>query len=508
MNMRTKVIGAASGGVLLAVAALLLIQAFGGSDLNRLFARDFGKIGASSAPVAPTESSAALNSAMTDVADATLPTVVSIAVVVEQTAMSDPMREEFREFFRFFGEVPDPDEPRRSEGAGSGVFISEDGYIVTNNHVVEDAAEITVITHDRKEYDAELVGSDPLTDLAVIKIDAKGMKPAHFGDIENVKVGSMAFAVGNPLGLSSTITNGIVSAVGRGNLFLLRDRSGYSVEYFIQTDAAINPGNSGGGLFDINGSLIGINTAIATGTGNYIGYGFAVPVDLVKSVVLDLLEDGKVDRGYIGVRIRTVDEAIAKASGLDNVRGAMVNDVLPDSPAEKVGVKAGDIILEFDGKKVNSSNELQSLVVLHRAGDKVELKLWRDGKEITKTAELKKRDGDEDDTAVAGESIEEEPADDEPFEFQDLGFTVEPPTSELKKSLDVEYGVFVSSVERYGEASKRGLFRGGVIQKAGREEIRSISDLKKVLNSKKSGDAVLLHVRYEDSNRIVALEIP
>lgn len=506
--MRTKVIGAAVGGVIAAIAALLLIQAFGGSDFTRLFAQNPSPVGASTAPVAPSEPAKAFNSAMVDVADATLPTVVSISVVVEQTAMSDPMREEFREFFRFFGEVPDPDEPRRSEGAGSGVFISEDGYIVTNNHVVEDAAEITVITHDRKEYDAELVGADPLTDLAVIKINETGLKPAHFGDIENVKVGSMAFAVGNPLGLSSTITSGIVSAVGRGNLFLLRDRSGYSVEYFIQTDAAINPGNSGGGLFDLNGSLIGINTAIATGTGNYIGYGFAIPVDLVKSVVLDLLEDGDVDRGYIGVRIRTVDEAIAKASGLDRVRGAMVNDVLPDSPAEKAGVKAGDIILEFDGKEVNSSNELQSLVVLHRAGDKVELKLWRDGKEIVKTAELKKRDEDDDETAVAGESPEDESDTDEPYEFQDLGFTVEPLTSEMKKTLDVDYGVFIASVERYGEASKRGLFRGGVIQKAGREEIRSIKDIKKVLNDKKSGDAVLLHVRYEDSNRIVALEIP
>ena len=313
-------------------------------------------------------------------ATAILPTVVSISVIIENKSVPNPLKEQWKDFFKFFGEPYDGQDetPQKTEASGSGVFVSDDGYIVTNNHVVENATEIHVTTEDRKEYKAKLIGRDPQTDLALIKIEGHGFQPAYLGDISNVKVGEIVLAVGNPLGLNSTVTSGIISAIGRGGLDLYSaDKRKWAVENFIQTDAAINPGNSGGGLYSLEGALIGINTAIATRTGTYIGYGFAIPVDLVKSVILDLKEHGKVNRGYIGVEMKTIDEVEAKAVGLDKVQGVMVDNVLKDSPAQKAGIEAGDIILDIDGQPITSSNELQSKVVLHKVGNVLNLSIWQ-----------------------------------------------------------------------------------------------------------------------------------
>jgi serine protease Do len=319
----------------------------------------------------------------------------------------------------------------------------------------------------------------------------------------------MVIAVGNPLGLNSTVTGGIVSAIGRGGLALGSDRSGYSVENFIQTDAAINPGNSGGGLFNLEGSLVGINTAIATRTGTYIGYGFAIPIDLVKAVILDLIDDGKVNRGYIGVRIKTVDEVEAKSSGLDKVEGAMVHEVMKGQAADKAGLEMGDIILEIDGKPVKTSNELQSQIVLHRAGDVVKLTVWRDGKKINKSVKLLARDEDkEDEKTVAGEEPKKDEDSNKPITFDKLGFSIAPLTSEIKKNNDVSKGVLVTKVERYGKAAERGLAPNGVIVKADRKDISSPEQLKNIIDSKKPGDAILLQLKYPDASRIVALQIP
>lgn len=490
---------------------VLLVSNFSPQSIGDLFGEE---IGAKQAPVTMTSQATELNNAFASVSEAVTPTVVSVSVEVE-TTVSSPFRDDLKDFFRFFGYPEDEgggqgERKRRSEAAGSGVIISSDGYIVTNNHVVENAAEdgISITTIDRKVYrNAKLVGRDPLTDLAVLKIDAEGLPAAHFADAKKIRVGEFVIAVGNPFGLNSTVTSGIISAIGRGQLFL-PNREPYSVENFIQTDAAINPGNSGGGLFNLQGSLVGINTAIASRTGTYIGYGFAIPVDLAKAVVEDIIEDGDVDRGYIGVSIRTVDEAIAKAVGLKKVEGVVVHNILEDSPAEESGIQPGDIILEVDGESVSTSNELQSKIVFHRSGDKVKLTIWRDGKKIYKSVTLKPREKDEFVEKLDEKGEDTERDDKEPVKFDDLGFTVQFLNGEMKNKYDVESGVFVSQVERYSIAAKQGLFPNGVIVKADKKKVNSPGELEEIFKSKDPGDAVLMQVKYPDTYQIVAIEIP
>jgi len=490
------------------VLGIMLVHYFGLDNRLSLFAKE--KIGADAPPIKLPESVAAMNEAFVNVSNAVLPTVVSINVIVEEKKSQNPFREQWKEFFEFFGDIPFDNSPHKMEGSGSGVLVTKNGYIVTNNHVVDGATEINVTTYDKKKYKAKLVGADPYTDLALIKIDGEDFPVVHLADIEKVKIGEWVIAIGNPLGLNSTITSGIISAIGRGGLGLPSgNRSGYNVENFIQTDAAINPGNSGGGLFNLEGSLVGINTAIATRTGTYIGYGFAIPVDLVKSVIEDLMEDGKINRGYIGVQIRTVDETDAKAVGLDKVEGAMIHDVIKGGAADKAGIQPGDVILELDDKPVKTSNELQGMIVLRRAGDKVKLTIWRDKKKITKTVKLQPRKEDEEENSSnSKEDIESDDAQPEKYEFKELGFTVRELTQEDKKTFNVDEGVLVASVERFSPAYQRGLSIGGVIVKADGEKISSVKDLKKVIKSKSPGDGVLLQLKYKDNNRIVALEIP
>jgi len=500
-----KALGITVGGLL---AIILVIAIISPNFIHNLFAST--KIGADKAPIVLNEHIKALNDAYIAVSDAVLPTVVSISVTFEQKSVKNPFQDDFQEFFKFFGEPFqfETPEPRPSIGGGSGVFISNEGHIVTNNHVIENAKEIEVTTYDKKKHKAKVIGTDPLTDLAVIKIEGNSYPVAHLANMEDVKIGELVIAVGNPLGLNSTITGGIISAIGRGQLSLYPNRGGYEVENFIQTDAAINPGNSGGGLFNLSGSLVGINTAIATRTGTYIGYGFAIPVDLVKAVVEDLIEDGVINRGYIGVRIQTLDEVYAKSVGLDNVEGVIVQDVLKYSPAEKAGVESGDVILELDGNPIKTSNELQSQLVLRKAGDKVALTIWRDGKKLTKTVKLEPRK--EDQTAMNSNEVKKDEIvdDSKSLEFDKLGFTVEPLTSQIKDKFDVKEGVYISKVKNYSIAYNRGLSPDGVIVKADRKPVTSVSQLNNIFKSKNSGVAVLLQVKYKDSYRIVAIEMP
>lgn len=508
--------------VAVATGALLLTN-YDLGILGELFAKEKVKLGAKNAPVQMSDGMRIINESVIKASDAVLPVVVSISVESESKSMGmggDPRMEEFFKFFmpdEDFGSPRDDEDNKgskkerpRQRGSGSGVIISTDGYIVTNNHVIENAVEdgIKITLFDKKDYTAKLIGADPLTDLAVLKIDATDLPAVHFADINKVKIGEMVIAVGNPLGLNSTVTSGIVSAIGRGKLGL--NSSSYSVENYIQTDAAINPGNSGGGLFNMNGSLIGINTAIASGTGSYIGYGFAIPVDLVQSVIDDLIEDGKINRGYIGVSIRSInDEVEAKAFGLDEVTGVLVNEVMKESAAEDAGVLKGDIILEVNGKKVNTSQELQAQVALYRAGDKVKLTIQRDGSKITKEVKLKPKDNEPE---VAADDSEKNKKDDndsnEPVNFEQLGFTIKPLESKVKKDFEVDNGVFVSDVKRYGAASKRNLFPNGVITKADKKDINSTQDLKKIIENKKPGEILLMQVKYKENSQYVALEIP
>ena len=289
-------------------------------------------------------------------AEKVTPTIVQVSVVSEK---ENP----HTDFFFF----PFKDMPKEQRGSGSGIIISDDGYIVTNNHVVEKATKVTIGMFDKRTFEAKVVGTDPLTDLAVIKIDAKNLPAAYLGNSDDLKVGQWVMAIGNPLALSSTVTAGIVSAIGRGQLGLIKDS--YGVENFIQTDAAINPGNSGGALVDLSGAVIGVNSAIAAGnTGTYIGYGFAIPINLVKSVAKDLIAHGKISRGYIGVNIGEVDDAMAKSLGLDKPKGIIVQGLVDGGAASKADIKEGDVILKVDGREVNQPNQLQGYIASKSAG--------------------------------------------------------------------------------------------------------------------------------------------
>jgi len=485
---------------------VLLISNFSADDIGQIFASE-KKFGATNSPVNQTDGMKELNNAFTSVSESVLPSVVSIEVTSERKR--DPRVEEFYEFFR----PKDSEIDKYMRGNGSGVFISKDGYIVTNNHVVEDAVSIKVTTYDKKIIEAELVGADPLTDLAVLRLvtNRNDFPSVHFADINSVKVGEWVMAVGNPLGLTSTVTTGIVSAIGRGQLNI--NRGSYSVEYYIQTDAAINPGNSGGGLFDMNGSLTGINTAIATSTGNYIGYGFAIPVDLVVSVIDDLIDDGKIDRGYIGVSISSVrDEMEAKALGLDEVYGVKVGSVLVGSAAEDAGVKEGDVLLKLDGNKLFSSSELQSRIAQKRAGEEVELLILRNGKTITKTVRLKSRDGEEGFAENVGNNNDNEVApglkENSPVDFNKLGFSVEKLKDEIKEEYSTDNGVLITKVDRFSLASERGMFPNGVIVQADRKDVNNTRDLKDIIDSKSAGDIILFMVKYPEVTNMVALQIP
>jgi len=297
-------------GVLSAVILLFIGILFGailvsGFGLVRPGFADV-ELGADNPPVSLDADASSFGQAFIETAEKVNPAIVQITVV------SDRGNDPHGDFFFF----PFKDLPKEQKGSGSGILISDDGYIITNNHVVENANKVTVGLYDKRRFDATVIGTDPLTDLAVIKIDAENLPLAYLGDSDELKVGQWVMAIGNPLSLASTVTAGIVSAIGRGQLGLIRDS--YGVENFIQTDAAINPGNSGGALVDLSGAVVGVNSAIATsGTGTYIGYGFAIPINLAKAVAKDLIAHGKVSRGYIGVNISEVDDAIAKSLGMD-----------------------------------------------------------------------------------------------------------------------------------------------------------------------------------------------
>ncbi len=260
--------------------------------------------------------------------------------------------------------------------SGSGVIISEDGYVITNNHVVESGGELEILLQDRRSFSAEVIGADPTTDLAVLKIDAEELSPISFGDSDGVQIGEWVLAVGNPFGLNSTVTAGIVSSKAR-NLNILRGE--YSIESFIQTDAVVNPGNSGGALVNTSGQLVGINTAILTNSGNYEGYSFAIPSNLVRKVVEDLIDYGEVKRAVLGVVIRDINNRTAEELGLPAVAGVYITNVGKDSSADRAGLKAGDVITHIDGISINSVPELQEQVALHRPGEIVTIDYYRDG---------------------------------------------------------------------------------------------------------------------------------
>ncbi|MEP2772814.1 MAG: trypsin-like peptidase domain-containing protein [Fulvivirga sp.] len=359
-----------------------------------------------------------------------------------------------------------------SQSSGSGVIVSDDGYIVTNNHVVSDASEIEVVLNDNRSYYAKVIGTDPTTDLALLKIDATQLEFIPYGSSDNVRAGEWVLAVGNPFDLNSTVTAGIVSAKAR-NIGILRDKNNLQIESFIQTDAAVNPGNSGGALVNLNGELIGINTAIATPTGNYAGYSFAVPVSLVKKVIDDLLEFGEVQRGLLGIRIGDVNARLAELQDLSVVNGVFISQVNENSAALEAGLEAGDVIIAIDGTAVNNVSELQEMVARNRPGDEVEVTYMRGDNKAEVVATLKDFEGN---TTLARRTYSNEI---EGAEFKELSI-------EVLESRKIKNGIIVTDIGD-GKFEEAGIQVGFIITTIDKVAVTSIEDLHNILTNKKGG---------------------
>jgi Do/DeqQ family serine protease len=389
----------------------------------------------------------------------------------------------FRDFFQPRNYQPQQqNRPQVRVGQGSGVIISEDGYIVTNNHVIADADDIEVTLYDNRNYKATIIGTDPSTDLALLQIKEKNLPTLPLVNSDEVKIGEWVMAIGNPFNLNSTVTAGIVSAKGR-NINILKEQ--FAVESFIQTDAAINPGNSGGALVNLNGGLIGINTAIASPTGAYSGYGFAVPTNIVSKVVDDLIKYGVVQRGVLGVMIRTVDGNLQKDKNLEVNTGAYVDSLLENSAAGASGIKPGDVIISVNEQNIKNSSALQEAIARHRPGDVVELKVNRAGKEKIISVTLNNRKGN---TQLVEKEHKEI--------LNILGVDFENLDKETLEKLDINSGVRVKRLYP-GKLRKQTQIREGfIITKIDDKLVRSVDELIKQLEKKEGG--VMLEGIYED----------
>jgi serine protease Do len=404
-------------------------------------------------------------------------------------------------FFRhFFGDQSQGRMPRhsmempRQQGIGSGVIATRDGYILTNNHVVDGADEVKVALQDGREFTAKVIGRDPKTDVAVIKIDAKDLPAVPMADSERVEVGDVVLAIGNPFGIGQTVTTGIVSATGRGGAV------GLDYEDFIQTDAAINPGNSGGALVDSEGRLIGINTAILSRSGGNQGIGFAIPVDLARDVMEQLVSEGHVTRGYLGVLIQDVTPALAKEFKLKEAHGALIGEVTPKSPAEKAGLKDGDVILDFNGKEVTDSRHLKLEVARAKPGESVPVKVLRDGatktfevtvKELPGNEQIAKNDhGNSDDNGTLN------------------GVTVADLDSNARQQFDLPAdvkGVVVTEVDPNSASAESGLKPGDVIQEINRKSVRTADEAVR-LTENPADKTTLLRVWRNGGSRYVVVD--
>ncbi|RME01180.1 MAG: DegQ family serine endoprotease [Deltaproteobacteria bacterium] len=399
------------------------------------------------------------------------------------------------EFFRrFFGDrFPYHGGPRgrkyRQMGQGSGFIVSADGYILTNHHVVGEADKIIVKLYDDREFEAKRIGTDPQTDVAVIKIEGENLPVLPLGDSDALEVGEWVLAVGNPFGLSHTLTAGIVSAKGRSNVGIV------DYEDFIQTDAAINPGNSGGPLVNLEGKAVGINSAIFTRSGGYMGIGFAIPINMAKKIQEQLIEHGSVTRGFLGVVIQDLTPELRKTFDLEDVEGILVADVSEDSPAEKAGIERGDVILECDGEPVKDVASFRNRIGLTLPGTKVTLKILRNGKQKTIRVTIGRLSGSM--AAAAGSSKI----------LDRLGLSVQDLTPELRRELgyDKEEGVLVSEVEPGSPAALAGLQRGHLILEVNRKEVRNVEEFERALERAANRKTILFLVHDGRYTRYVAL---
>jgi len=403
-----------------------------------------------------------------DVAERTVASVVNISAtrkaVSRSPAFADPF---FREFFRHFG--PGMPSPRREQSLGSGVIVSSDGLVVTNNHVIKNAARIRVTVAGKQEYVAKVVGKDPKSDLAVLRLKgAKNLKAINFGNSDKLRLGDVVVAIGNPFGVGQTVTMGIVSAKGRANVGIV------DYEDFIQTDAAINPGNSGGALINMSGELIGINTAILSRTGGYQGIGFAIPSNMVKPIMGSLLKRGRVIRGWLGVSIQQVNRDLVRALGLPTAEGVLISDVDPTGPARRAGLKRGDLVVKINGQPVSSVGRLRNLVASAGASAKIQVEFFRRGKKLRSTvrlAELPPKLGSNaaPRTGKLGLAVAE-------LNAQGI-------RQKYNIPLRLKYGVVVVQLDPSGAAAGAGLREGDVILEANRAKLGSVRRFSEILRN-------------------------
>jgi serine protease Do len=411
-----------------------------------------------------------------------------------QGPLNDPLLRRFfgEDFMRQF-RVP---RERREHSLGSGVIVNSNGYVVTNSHVIEGATDIKVVLSDKREMAGQIVGTDPGTDIAVVKIPTDHLSVLPFADSAKVQVGDIALAIGNPFGLGRTVTMGIVSAMGRGGLGI------EDYEDFIQTDASINPGNSGGALVNVRGELIGVNTAILSPSGGNLGIGFAVPSNMIRDVMSQIIRTGKVTRGYLGVIIQNITPDLATALKLSKTNGALIGNVDPDGPAAKAGLQSGDVIVQVNGKPVEDSRELRLMMSEMAPGSQINLRVLHDGqgRDVTVTlGELPVKD-------MTSSTLRQKSAPPEPSQPR-LGIAVTELTPELAEHLSLPKttkGVVIADIEEGSPASEAGLQIGDVIQEVNRKPIKTVSDFQAQVSARRSGPMLLL-VNHEGKTMFMAV---
>jgi serine protease Do len=437
----------------------------------------------------------------TDVAKIAVPSVVSIKVQTKkQKVASDSFSQNdapdsfFNDDFwqHFFG-IPNPSSPHQTPdhsvlGQGSGFIVSADGYILTNNHVIKDTSIIQVTLNDGREFNAKVIGTDPNTDIAVIKIEATNLPFLKLGNSDDLNVAQWVIAIGNPFGLQASLTVGVVSAKGRSNLDLAH------VEDFIQTDAAINRGNSGGPLLDLDGDVIGMNTAIASNTGGSMGIGFAIPSNMVKHIMDQIITTGSVTRGFLGVALQRIDQDLARSFDLDKVEGGLIADVSKDSPAEKAGLKQGDVILKYNNLTVDSIGNFRNAIAFSKPGTKINLTIKRDRKILQIPIVIAEYPLNTENTAIQ--------------KSDQLGFSIQNLTPEIAQTLGYqnEKGVVITKIDPNSLSSLAGIKKGSLIIAINQEKVASVDEFNAVLAKAEKGKPVLLLIKQGQAMRFVSLK--